>query len=53
SKEEMCRFLNLKGKWDGKKFMNDIVLATLTLIGGGWMMWEYLTKRMQEDVVTQ
>nr|WIC44011.1 polyprotein [Yambean mosaic virus] len=53
SKDEMCKFLGLKGKWNGKKFMNDIILAILTLIGGGWMMWEYFTKKMQEDVTTQ
>nr|AIC83445.1 polyprotein [Bean common mosaic virus] len=52
-KEEVVRFLGLKGKWDGKKFMNDAILAVLTLLGGGWMMWEYFSKKMQESVTTQ
>nr|URX65488.1 polyprotein [Bean common mosaic virus]URX65490.1 polyprotein [Bean common mosaic virus] len=53
SKEAMIKFLGIKGKWDGKKFMNDAILAAFTLLGGGWMMWEYFSKKMQEDVATQ
>ncbi|AUP47462.1 polyprotein [Saffron latent virus] len=53
SKEEMCKFLQLKGKWDGKKFMNDIFVAALALLGGGWMMWDYFITKMQEPVNTQ
>nr|NP_734118.1 6K2 protein [Bean common mosaic virus] len=53
SKEAIIEFLGIKGKWDGKKFMNDAILAAFTLLGGGWMMWEYFSKRMQEDVATQ
>ncbi|ANA48365.1 polyprotein [Impatiens flower break virus] len=53
SKEEIGKFLGLKGKWDGKKFLNDIFLVGLALIGGGWMMWEYFTKKMNECVTTQ
>nr|UZT04376.1 polyprotein [Bean common mosaic virus] len=52
-KEEVVKFLGLKGKWDGKKFMNDAILAVFTLLGGGWMMWEYFSKKMQESVTTQ
>nr|BDC17099.1 polyprotein [East Asian Passiflora virus] len=53
SKHEVCKFLNLKGKWDGKKFMNDAVVVVFALIGGGWMLWEFFTKKMKEAVVTQ
>nr|YP_009667135.1 6K2 [Paris mosaic necrosis virus] len=53
SQSEIIKFLQLKGKWDGKKFLNDIVVATFALIGGGWMMWEYFTKKMKETVSTQ
>lgn len=53
SKEEMSEFLQLKGKWDGKKFRNDIIVTVFTLIGGGWMMWNYFTTKMQEPVTTQ
>nr|UJE38535.1 polyprotein [Paris mosaic necrosis virus] len=53
SKSEIIKFLQLKGKWDGKKFLNDVVVATFALIGGGWMMWEYFTKTMKETVSTQ
>nr|UXC97431.1 polyprotein [Bean common mosaic necrosis virus] len=52
-KEEVVKFLGLKGKWDGKRFMNDAILAVFTLLGGGWMMWEYFSKKMQENVTTQ
>nr|WKR38926.1 polyprotein [Potyvirus sp.] len=53
SKQEVCKFLQLKGKWDGKKFMNDAVVAIFTLIGGGWLMWEYFTRAVKEPVFTQ
>nr|YP_006395357.1 6K2 protein [East Asian Passiflora virus] len=53
STHEVCKFLNLKGKWDGKKFMNDALVGVFALIGGGWMMWEYFTKKMKEPVSTQ
>nr|UUA79859.1 polyprotein [Bean common mosaic necrosis virus] len=53
SKDEVCKFLGLKGKWDGKKFFNDIVVAIFTLIGGGWMLWDYFRHYMQEPVSTQ
>nr|YP_010809027.1 6k2 [Passionfruit Vietnam virus] len=53
SHSEVANFLQLKGKWDGKKFMNDALLAVFTLIGGGWMVWEYFTKSAKESVSTQ
>nr|WEI47418.1 polyprotein [Telosma mosaic virus] len=53
SKSEISKCLGLKGKWDGVKFTNDALLAALTLIGGGWMMWEYFTKSAKESVSTQ
>nr|BAN10294.1 polyprotein [Passion fruit woodiness virus] len=53
SKSEIVKFLGLKGKWDGKKFMNDIIVGLVTLIGGGWLMWEYFTKSAKEPVSTQ
>nr|YP_001974441.1 6K2 protein [Fritillary virus Y] len=53
SKHEMSKFLQLRGRWDGKKFMNDIIVAVFALIGGGWMMWEYFTKSIKESVTTQ
>nr|NP_734354.1 6K2 protein [Bean common mosaic necrosis virus] len=52
-KAEVCEFLGLKGKWDGKKFFNDVVVAIFTLIGGGWMLWDYFRHYMQEPVSTQ
>nr|WIW80093.1 polyprotein [Wisteria vein mosaic virus] len=53
SKQEVSNFLQLKGKWDGKKFMNDAVVVTFALIGGGWMLWDYFTRAMKEPVSTQ
>nr|YP_007001299.1 6K2 [Blue squill virus A] len=53
SKNEIAKFLQLKGKWDGKKFMNDIFVGIITLIGGGWLLWEYFSKKLQEPVTTQ
>lgn len=53
SKHEVSKFLGLKGKWNGEKFMNDIFLVILMLIGGGWMLWEYFIKKMKEPVTTQ
>lgn len=50
SKQEVSSFLGLRGKWDGKKFANDIILALMTLLGGGWFMWEYFTKKANEPV---
>nr|QUP51979.1 polyprotein [Passiflora chlorosis virus] len=53
SKSELCSYLGLKGKWDGKKFMNDIVVAVFTIIGGGWMLWDYFYHSLKEPVSTQ
>nr|ALF99870.1 polyprotein [Soybean mosaic virus] len=53
SKHEVSKFLQLKGKWDGKKFMNDAVVAIFTLVGGGWMLWDYFTRVIREPVSTQ
>nr|YP_001816831.1 6K2 protein [Telosma mosaic virus] len=53
SKNEISKFLGLKGKWDGVKFTSDALLAVMVLIGGGWMMWEYFTKETKESVSTQ
>nr|AHY61039.1 polyprotein [Hardenbergia mosaic virus] len=52
-KSEVANFLNLKGKWDGKRFMNDALVGVVTLIGGGWLIWEYLSKKLNEPVTTQ
>nr|YP_842355.1 6K2 protein [Wisteria vein mosaic virus] len=53
SKQEVSKFLQLKGKWDGKKFMNDAVVVTFALIGGGWMLWDYFARAIKEPVSTQ
>ncbi|QED42783.1 polyprotein [Soybean virus A] len=53
SKQEVSNFLQLKGKWDGKKFMNDAVVVVFALIGGGWMLWDFFTRAMKEPVTTQ
>nr|ACZ13440.1 polyprotein [Watermelon mosaic virus] len=53
SKHEVSKFLQLKGKWDGKKFMNDAIVAIFALIGGGWMLWDYFTRMIREPVTTQ
>nr|BBJ70068.1 polyprotein [Uraria mosaic virus] len=53
SKHEVSKFLGLKGKWDGKKFMNDAIVVVLSLIGGGWMLWDYFVKAVREPVATQ
>nr|BBI93213.2 polyprotein [Passiflora foetida virus Y] len=53
SKQEIVKFLGLRGKWDGKKFMNDIIVAIFVLLGGGWMMWEFLVGKMKEPVATE
>nr|NP_734188.1 6K2 protein [Zucchini yellow mosaic virus] len=50
SKQEVSNFLGLRGKWDGRKFANDVILAIMTLLGGGWFMWEYFTKKINEPV---
>nr|AOR06520.1 polyprotein [Cowpea aphid-borne mosaic virus] len=53
SKHEVAKFLGLKGKWDGSKFRNDLLLVVFTIIGGGWMMWDYFSRCTQEGVITQ
>nr|AIN25415.1 polyprotein [Zucchini yellow mosaic virus] len=50
SKQEVSSFLGLRGKWDGRKFANDVILAIMTLLGGWWVMWEYFTKKINEPV---
>nr|AHY61037.1 polyprotein [Hardenbergia mosaic virus] len=52
-KAEISKFLNLKGKWDGKRFMNDAIVGIVALIGGGWLIWEFLSKKLNEPVTTQ
>nr|URN82058.1 polyprotein [Ugandan passiflora virus] len=53
SGSEIGKFLGLKGKWDKKKFTNDAIVAIFSLIGGGWMMWDYFSTSMREPVTTQ
>nr|YP_010809040.1 6K2 [Ugandan passiflora virus] len=50
---EIGKFLGLKGKWDKKKFTNDAIVAVFSLIGGGWMLWDYFSTSMKEPVITQ
>nr|ALX38286.1 polyprotein [Zantedeschia mild mosaic virus] len=53
SKEEVSKFLKLEGKWDGKSFMNDLLVGSITIFGGGWMLWEFFIKSWTESVTTQ
>nr|URN82064.1 polyprotein [Ugandan passiflora virus] len=53
SGSEIGKFLGLKGKWDKKKFTNDAIVAVFSLIGGGWMLWDYFSTSMKEPVITQ
>nr|YP_002321504.1 6K2 [Zantedeschia mild mosaic virus] len=53
SKGEISKFLKLEGKWDGKSFMNDLLVGVITIFGGGWMLWEFFIKSWKESVTTQ
>ncbi|APB88036.1 polyprotein [Vanilla mosaic virus] len=53
SRNEVCKFLGLKGKWDGIKFTNDLIVGAVTLLGGGWLIYEYFSRTMRDPVVTQ
>nr|AIZ48756.1 polyprotein [Cowpea aphid-borne mosaic virus] len=53
SKQEVAKYLGLKGKWDGSRLRNDLLLVIFTIIGGGWMMWDYFSRCTQEEVTTQ
>nr|QZL13809.1 truncated polyprotein [Dasheen mosaic virus] len=53
NKSEICKFLDLKGKWDGRKFTNDLIVGAVTLLGGGWLIYEYFSRIMCDPVTAQ
>nr|QBI77037.2 polyprotein [Dasheen mosaic virus] len=53
NKSEICKFLDLKGKWDGRKFTNDFIVGAVTLLGGGWLIFEYFSRTMRDPVTAQ
>uniref|UniRef100_A0A481UMQ3 Genome polyprotein n=1 Tax=Dasheen mosaic virus TaxID=29271 RepID=A0A481UMQ3_9POTV len=53
NKNEICKFLDLKGKWDGRKFTNDLIVGAVTLLGGGWLIFEYFSRTMRDPVTAQ
>uniref|UniRef100_A0A481ULY1 Genome polyprotein n=1 Tax=Dasheen mosaic virus TaxID=29271 RepID=A0A481ULY1_9POTV len=53
NKNEICKFLDLKGKWDGRKFTNDLIVGAVTLLGGGWLIYEYFSRSMRDPVTAQ
>uniref|UniRef100_A0A481UMW7 Genome polyprotein n=2 Tax=Dasheen mosaic virus TaxID=29271 RepID=A0A481UMW7_9POTV len=53
NKSEICKFLDLKGKWDGRKFTNDLIVGAVTLLGGGWLIFEYFSRTMRDPVTAQ
>nr|QZM07358.1 polyprotein [Dasheen mosaic virus] len=53
NKSEICKFLDLKGKWDGRKFTNDLIVGAVTLLGGGWLIYEYFSRTMRDPVTVQ
>uniref|UniRef100_A0A481UNV5 Genome polyprotein n=1 Tax=Dasheen mosaic virus TaxID=29271 RepID=A0A481UNV5_9POTV len=53
SKNDICKVLELKGKWDGRKFTNDLIVGAVTLLGGGWLLFEYFSRTMRDPVIAQ
>uniref|UniRef100_A0A481UMR2 Genome polyprotein n=1 Tax=Dasheen mosaic virus TaxID=29271 RepID=A0A481UMR2_9POTV len=53
NKSEICKFLDLKGKWDGRKFTNDFIVGAVTLLGGGWLIYQYFSRTMRDPVTAQ
>nr|QED45088.1 polyprotein [Leek yellow stripe virus] len=50
SENEMSNFLGLKGRWNKSIIIKDIVLASVTAIGGVLMMYEYVRGKLEEPM---
>ncbi|AYC81022.1 polyprotein [Pleione flower breaking virus] len=52
-KDEVSKFLKLKGKWNESLAITDIVVASMVAIGGVWMVWDYFRQEIKDVVVHQ
>nr|QED45116.1 polyprotein [Leek yellow stripe virus] len=50
SENEMSDFLKLKGRWNKSVIIKDIVLASVTAVGGVLMMYEYVKGKLEEPM---
>nr|NP_734098.1 6K2 protein [Leek yellow stripe virus] len=50
SENEMSDFLGLKGRWNKSVIIKDIVLASVTAVGGVLMMYEYVKGKLEEPM---
>nr|AKM12625.1 polyprotein [Leek yellow stripe virus] len=53
SENEMSDFLKLKGRWNKSVIMKDIVLASVTAVGGVLMIYEYVKGKLNEPMEYQ
>nr|QBB78857.1 polyprotein [Wild tomato mosaic virus] len=50
NKEEISRFLKLKGVWNGALLTRDVLIAAGVACGGAWMMYQYLIDSFSDKV---
>nr|ARF07716.1 polyprotein [Lettuce Italian necrotic virus] len=51
--EAMSKHLELKGRWNGTLVVRDVIMMGGVLIGGGWMIYEYMKEKWNEPVMHQ
>nr|YP_006390062.1 6K2 [Hippeastrum mosaic virus] len=53
NKNDMSKFVGLKGKWDSSLLTRDLIVCSVVLVGGIWLTYEHLLRGHQEDVTYQ
>nr|YP_009509103.1 6K2 [Daphne virus Y] len=52
-KDNVAKFAELEGRWNGSLMTKDILIVGSILVGGCWMIYESFTERMNEKVSYQ
>ncbi|ABI34614.1 polyprotein [Wild tomato mosaic virus] len=50
SKQDISKFLKLKGVWNGALLTRDVLIAAGVACGGAWMMYQYLMDSFSDNV---
>nr|NP_871733.1 6K2 [Papaya leaf distortion mosaic virus] len=48
SRQEISKFLNLRGKWNKSLITRDILVLLGVTIGGFWMIWDKFKSNIEE-----